>query len=159
MWFLERLKDAAEGRVAGIDYGTVRIGVALADLEIGIASPLETYTRGDETADQGYFGRLAEEEQLIGFVVGLPVHLSGEESQKSYEARQFADWLGQLTGLEVALFDERFTTSQAEQALLGAGLTKKRRKARRDQLAAQIMLAGYLESRTRGIEPPRGLDD
>src|SRR5690242_10599807 len=74
-------------RIAGIDFGTVRIGIATADLEVGIASPFENYTRRSELADADYFRRLASEERIGRFVVGLPIHLHGGESQKSTEAR------------------------------------------------------------------------
>jgi putative Holliday junction resolvase len=145
-------------RIAGIDYGTVRIGIATADLSVGIAGPFETYTRRSERLDAEYFRRLSAEERIDRFVVGLPVHLSGGESQKSHEAREFGKWLGQTTGVPVEYFDERFTSSEAEQMLLLAGLTKKRRKERLDQLAAQIMLTAYLESGARGQSEPESID-
>lgn len=146
------------GRLAGIDYGTVRVGIAITDPGQSLASPLEILTRRDKLQDQRYFCRLAEQERLAGFVVGLPVHTSGEESQKSLESREFAKWLGEITKLPVVLFDERYTTAHAEELLQDAGLTSKRRKARRDMLAAQILLAAYLES-GRNAEPPGGLED
>ncbi len=87
------------------------------------------------------------------------MHLDGRESQKSNEARKFGQWLEQTTGVPVTFFDERFTSAEAEQALIGAELTKKQRKARLDKLAAQIMLTAYLEARHSGIDAPRGLDE
>ncbi|MBA3482281.1 MAG: Holliday junction resolvase RuvX [Pirellulales bacterium] len=145
-------------RIAGIDYGTVRIGIATADLSVGIAGPFETYARRNDRLDAEYFRRLATEERIDRFVVGLPVHLSGGESQKSREARAFGDWLAATTGVAVEYFDERYTSAEAEQMLLAAGLTKKRRKERMDQLAAQIMLTAYLESGARGQTSPESLD-
>ncbi len=145
-------------RIAGIDYGTVRIGIALADTDVGIAGPFENYARRTPALDAEYFARLAKEEQIARFVVGLPVHLHGGESQKSGEARDFGDWLQQVTGVSVEFFDERFTTSQADEYLSAAKLTKKQRQARRDQLAAQIMLAAYLEAGGRGNDSPGGID-
>lgn len=136
-------------RIAGIDYGTVRIGIAMADTEVGIASPYENYARRSKPLDAEYFATLAREERLGRFVVGLPVHLHGGESQKSTEARAFGQWLGEVTGVEVHYFDERFTTAEADEYLNAAKLTKKQRQARRDQLAAQIMLSAYLESGAR----------
>lgn len=144
-------------RIAGIDYGTVRIGVAIADLSVGIASPLETYQRQNDEVDARYFKKLASEEALVKWVVGLPVHLSGDESQKSHEARQFGKWLTQHTHLTVDYFDERFTSAQAEQMLQGANLTSKRRKAKIDALAAQIMLAAYLEAGAKSDDDPGAL--
>jgi len=137
----------APGRVAGIDFGTVRIGIAVSNPERTIASPLENYTRRGMEQDARRFRRLIEEERVALFVVGLPIHLDGDESPKSREAREFGRWLGETTGVPVEFFDERFTSVEAEQALLAADMTRKRRKRRLDMLAAQIMLSGYLESR------------
>ncbi len=99
------------------------------------------------------------EEGVTLFVVGLPVHLDGRESPQSIEARQFGAWLAKVTGVPVEFFDERFTTVEAEGHLLAAGLTRKRRKARRDMLAAQIMLAAFLECSHRRAAGPAPLDD
>ncbi len=92
------------------------------------------------------------------FVVGLPVHLDGRESAKSREARQFGAWIAEITGKPVEYFDERFTSAEAERFLGAAELTKKRRKARLDMLAAQILLVAYLES-SGTTEGTSGLDD
>jgi len=148
---------APSGRVAGIDYGTVRIGIAISDSRRTIASPLENYNRRDRERDAEHFRRLARDEQIVQFVVGLPVHNDGSESQKSLEARAFGAWLRELTGVPVAFFDERFTTVEAERLLADAKLTKARRKARLDMLAAQILLTAYLESPQQG-ERPQSLD-
>lgn len=145
------------GRLAGIDYGTVRVGIAVTDRRQRLASPYEIHARRGSTADAKYFQEFVAGEAIVGFVVGLPVHLDGRESQKSREAREFGQWLAGVTKVPVTFFDERFTTAEADQFLGAAKLTKKRRKARRDKLAAQIMLTAYLESSSRG--EPRGLDD
>jgi putative Holliday junction resolvase len=146
-------------RIAGIDYGTVRIGIALATSGVGIASPYENYNRRGEKQDAKYFRDLAAQEKIDRFVVGLPVHLSGDESQKSAEAREFGQWLTQLTGVSVEFYDERFTSAEAEQYLLDSNLTSKQRKARLDKLAAQIMLSSYLEGGSRGQTSPGAIDD
>lgn len=145
-------------RIAGIDYGTVRIGIATADLEVGIAGPYENYNRRNEQLDAEYFLQLARQERIAKFVVGLPVHLSGNESQKSMEARKFGAWLEQLTGVPVEYFDERFTSAEAADILGDAQLTKKQRQARLDQLAAQIMLTAYLEAGAKGDDAPGAID-
>ena len=155
------MSDAAfpeSGRLAGIDYGKVRIGIALTDPQRIVASPLEIYTRRNEDLDRKYFQELAEQEKIAGFVVGLPVHLSGDESPMSAITRKFAEWLNEVTGRPVCLFDERMTSSEAERLLIDAGMTKKRRQARLDTLAAQILLNAFLESQKRN-DPPGGLDD
>ena len=145
-------------RIAGIDYGTVRIGIATADTEVGIAGAFENYARRSLALDAEYFATLAKEERIGRFVVGLPVHLHGGESQKSTEARAFGDWLGKATNVPVEYFDERFTPAEAERILDMANLTKKKRQARRDQLAAQIMLTAYLEAGSRGQDDPGAID-
>lgn len=142
--------------MAGIDYGVVRIGIALCDRRRTLASPHENYTRCGPQADAARFRRLAAEEEVTRFVVGLPVHTDGREGRKAAEARAFGQWLAETTGLPVEFFDERFTTVQAEEFLLGADLTRKRRKARRDMLAAQIVLAAWLEAQNRGPDASRG---
>ena len=148
-----------QGRIAGIDYGTVRIGVAMTDREQRIASPLDNYQRRCAEADANYFRQLAADHGIVLFVVGLPVHLSGNESEKSREARQFGQWLGERTGVPCVFFDERFTSAEAAEHLVQAGLSKRQRKARLDKLAAQIMLTAYLESDRSGSKPPRPIDD
>ena len=151
--------DESPGRVAGIDYGTVRIGIALSNQSRTIASPAENYTRRSPEQDAQRFRQLVADEDVTLFVVGLPVHLDGHESQKSIEAREFGAWLHEATDVPVDFFDERFTSVEAEQLLQGADMTKKRRKKRLDMLAAQIMLTAYLESQTKGREDPGALDD
>jgi putative Holliday junction resolvase len=148
-----------KGRVAGIDFGTVRIGIAISDPDRTIASPLENYTRRGPDQDARRFRRLVDEENISLFVVGLPVHLSGLESQKSLEARKFGKLLEEITGVPVVFFDERFTSVEAEQHLIGADMTRKKRKERLDKIAAQILLAAYLESDSKNSEAPRALED
>ena len=151
-------QDNVPGRLAGIDFGTVRIGVALTDPERRWVNPFANYTRRDIAADAAWFRKLAADERIVRFVVGLPVHLDGRESQKSIEARQFGAWLAETTGVPVVFFDERFTSSEAEQLLAGAKMTKKRRKARLDKLAAHILLTAYLEAGQPETQEPKGLD-
>lgn len=147
----------SSGRVAAIDYGTVRIGVAITDPSRTIASPLENYTRRSEALDAAWIARLAEEERIAGFVVGLPVFASGEESSKSQEARAFGAWLTKVTGRPVSFYDERYSSALAEQLLGEAKLTKKKRKERLDKLAAQLILTAWLEAQAAGNQDRRPL--
>lgn len=146
------------GRIAGIDFGTVRIGVAITDRRGAIASPLANYTRRGLEGDAHYFRRLTADEQIVRYVVGLPVHSHGAESQKSREVRKFGDWLQSTTGVPVEYFDERFTSREAGQLLADAQVPAKRRKEKLDMLAAQILLQGWLESSRTG-EAPGSLDE
>jgi putative holliday junction resolvase len=153
------ISNRPPGRIAGIDYGTVRLGIALCDPRRTLASPLESYTRRGAVQDAARLRKLVAEEGVTLFVVGLPVHLDGRESPKSREARQFGQWLAEVTGVPVEFFDERFSSSQADQLLNAAELTSKRRKKRIDMVAAQIILSAYLESTTKGRDAPGPLDD
>lgn len=143
------------GRVAGIDFGTVRIGIAISDPTQTFSTPLVTYTRRSAQLDALFFQTLVEQEQLVGFVVGLPVHMSGDASAKSKQAVEFGKWLKEQSGTPVAWIDERYTTAMARDILNQTNLSGKKRKAKLDKIAAQILLAAYLESgtsRVLGIE-------
>jgi len=148
-----------QGKIAGIDYGTVRIGIAVSDADRVLASPYETYTRKSLDRDTEYFRRLVNEERIMQFVLGLPLHLSGDLSEKAKEVIQFGRWLKETTGLEVDYIDERYTSVEAERILRQAGLTDKKRKERRDKLAAQILLATYLEAGCKGTTEFLGIED
>ena len=147
------------GRIAAVDYGTVRIGIAISDPQQTIASPLENYTRRNPQLDAKHFEQLAREERVALWVIGLPIHCDGRESHKSIEARRFGQWLAESTGVPVSFFDERFSSSEADQLLNQAEFTKRRRKKRLDMVAAQIILTSYLESPSRGEQPPTSLED
>jgi len=138
------------GRLLGIDFGLARIGLAVCDADRRIASPLATYERRNAQADLQFFRRLVAEEEITGLVVGLPLHMSGDESEQSRLTRQFAEELAQCLGLPVAYQDERCTSSAADALLADTGLTPKRRKGRRDRVAAQMILQSYIETQRRG---------
>jgi putative Holliday junction resolvase len=120
------------------------VGIAVCDPDRMLASPLQTYHRRDARADARFFQELVEKERLVGFVIGLPVHMSGDESEKSGESRRFAEWLSQVTGLPIRFQDERYTTVEADQNLAEGGLKGRKAKERRDRLAAQAILQRYL---------------
>lgn len=147
----DRVDDAGEfpdsGALLGIDFGTKRIGVAVSDRLQSIASPVYNYNRGNLQADEGFFRAVIEEYEAVGFVVGLPVHMSGDESKKSKEARKFAAWLTRRTQLPVALQDERHSSVQAESMLMQASVSDRKRKLKLDKVAAAVILEDYLKSK------------
>ena len=149
----------ASRRIAGIDYGTARIGIAIADEGGTIATAYENYARRGERADAERFRQLVKQEGITRFIVGLPIHLDGRESAASTAARQFGRWLAEVTSIAVEFFDERFSTSEAGEHLSQAGLSRKKRKQRLDKLAAQVMLTAYLEAGGTATSAPGGLDD
>lgn len=136
----------SSSRLLGVDYGSVRVGLAISDPERRIASPLTTYERRGLEVDARWFRELVEREEVGALVVGLPVHLDGREGVKATEARAFGRWLSEQTKRPNVFWDERFSTVQAEKALWDAGLTHRKRKARRDRVAAQILLQAYLDA-------------
>jgi putative Holliday junction resolvase len=136
----------AKGRLLGIDFGTVRVGLAVSDPDRRIASPLATYERRDAEQDAHYFNDLIKTEDIRGLVIGLPVHLSGSEGASAQAARKFGQWLKDATGMDCVFWDERFTSVEAESSLWQAGLTHKKRKQRRDRVAAQMLLQSYLDA-------------
>jgi putative Holliday junction resolvase len=141
------------GRVIGVDYGNVRVGLAVSDADQRVASPLHTYTRRNAQTDAAYFVRLVAGEVAVGWVVGLPYLASGDEGDKAKECRAFGAWLTEVTGLPATFHDERYTTVAAEEVLWAAGLTPAERKKRRDRVAAQMILQAYLDAQraTEGV--------
>jgi putative holliday junction resolvase len=133
-------------RLLGVDFGSVRVGLAVSDPDRKIASPLATYTRQSADQDRRFFQRLVQAEGIGSIVVGLPMHCSGREGQSAAAARAYGKWLHDTTNLPVVFWDERFSTVEAEGLLLEAGLTSKRRKQRRDRVAAQILLHSFIEA-------------
>lgn len=141
------------GALLGLDYGTKRFGVAVSTPDQTISSPLAICNRGEPEADAEFLRSKVAAYGAVGLVVGLPVHMSGDEGGKAAEAREFGDWAGTVTGLPVAYHDERFSTAFAEYHLMLAGLTEKQRKSKMDKLAAQFILASFLERRGPAASP------
>jgi putative holliday junction resolvase len=143
-----------DGRLLGLDFGTVRIGVAISTPEQTIASPMEIYTRRSERLDTVYFQSLVKENRIVGAVIGLPMHVSGEEGTSAQLAREFGAWFASITNRPVTYWDERYTSSVAADILRDAGVARSKRKQRLDMLAAQILLQSYLDEQIRRREPP-----
>ncbi|MCC9644143.1 Holliday junction resolvase RuvX [Rhodopirellula sp. JC740] len=149
-----------EGRLAAVDFGTVRIGIAICDPDWILASPLEIRPVSTPDKDAQYFADLARSERIAAWVVGLPIHCDGGESDKSKQSREFAKWLHETTGLPTRLFDERFTTVAANAKIRQSKTTRKKTKQRVDAVAAQVLLESFLEScRYRGELAGVGLED
>ncbi|MEM6689335.1 MAG: Holliday junction resolvase RuvX [Planctomycetota bacterium] len=144
----------SEGRLAAVDFGSVRIGVAICDPDRILSSPLTVIPADEWELNPEAFRQLAEDESIKAWIVGLPIHLDGGESDSSQEARRFAGWLSVATDLPVRLFDERFTTVEAGAKFLGTGMTSKKRKKRIDAVAALVLLESFLEAWRFGAEIP-----
>ena len=134
-----------EGKLLGVDFGTKRVGLAVSTPDQVIASPLEVYQRRNESQDAKHYLEVVKEYRISALVMGLPIHLSGADSQSARRAREYGDWLVKLTGLPILYWDERFTSAVAEDQMIGIDMTRKQRKRRMDMVAAQIMLQAYLD--------------
>lgn len=133
------------GARLAVDVGSVRIGVAHCDGEGRLASPLATVPRG--RGDTEAIARLADDDDVIEIIVGLPVGLSGREGKAAAGARAFAAALArQVAPREVRLVDERFTTVVAHEALRQSGSDARSRRPRVDKAAAALLLQGALDS-------------
>ena len=131
--------------ILGLDIGDARTGVAISD-ELGIAAhPLCTIQRKSRKAVLAELQELVAVHNVEQIVVGLPLQLDGETGTQAKKVKNFAKRLAQQVNLPIVFWDESFTTVEAAQILRG---TKKRRKKRRqviDQVAAVLILEGYLE--------------
>jgi putative holliday junction resolvase len=140
------IRNAKRTRILGVDPGKVRIGLAATDAERRLASPLTIYARKNDEQDEKFFKQIVAEEEIGLLLIGLPMHTTGREGVQAEAARALGAKLQSWTGLPVLYWDERFTTRFAESELWSAGLTHKRRKERRDKVAAQLLLQSYLDA-------------
>jgi len=134
-----------EGRILALDPGERRIGLAVSD-ELGLtAQGLETFERSSSLRrDLDRLGEIARRHEATLVVIGLPVHMSGDEGEQAARARELGHKLARRTGLRVAFWDERLTTRQAERLLRESGVSQRRRERAVDRMAAVIILESYL---------------
>lgn len=139
------------GRLLAVDWGEVRIGLALSDETQTLASPLETLTRrAGKRFPMPRFLELVAANQPVGVVVGLPLTPEGEEGPSAVEARALANLIGVRTELPVELVDERMSTARALGAIREQGGSTRGRKQDVDSLAAAVLLQAFLEARRGG---------
>ena len=136
-------------RIMGLDFGSKTVGVAVCD-PLGItAQTVETITRASENKMRQTLARI---EQLIGefeiecIVLGYPKNMNNTVGERGEKTRELKAALERRTGLEVILWDERLTTVAAERVLIESGVRRENRKKSVDQIAAAMILQGYLDS-------------
>lgn len=135
------------GRILGVDVGSKRIGLALADPEFAIALPEGVLERKGLERDLAALAAFAKERGVVRIVVGHPVHMSGRRGPEAAAAEAFASALGEATGLPVELQDERWTSVEADRALRASGHGARARRARVDAVAASLLLRAWLGRR------------
>ncbi len=137
------------GRVAALDLGAARVGVAVAD-ELGVmAHPRGALAAKPRPELLRKLKALVESEGIELLVVGFPLDMHGGEGEAARRARDTAQAIADATGCEVELFDERLTTVQAQRALTASGLRREKARARIDEAAAVTILQAWLDGEGR----------
>jgi putative holliday junction resolvase len=135
-------------RILGLDYGDRHIGLALSDLLGLTAQPLSTIElEGNNAARQAVFRELVRRHEIGLIVVGMPLRMDGSEGTRAEKTRAFAAWLEKAAGVPIAFWDERLTTHQALRSVQEQKVRLKDKRSVVNQIAAVIILQGYLESR------------
>jgi len=132
-------------RLMGLDVGTKTIGLALSDTRRVIATPLETIRRRRFREDMDRLFFLIDTHGVGGLVIGLPLTLAGTDGPRTQSTRQFTRNLLAVRDLPTVLWDERLSTAAVTREMIAADLTRKRRGAIVDRVAAAYILQGYLD--------------
>lgn len=142
---MEYHKKPLNGRILALDLGKKRIGLALSD-PLGItAQGLPTLQRTNIREDLAALAALVEEREVTLILMGNPLHMSGHEGRQAVYTHEFAERLGERTGVEVCFWDERLTTVAAQRVLKESGISIEKRARAVDRLAAVILLESYLD--------------
>lgn len=142
-------------QILGIDYGTKRIGLAIGDPVTQTASPLQTLqATGQPDADAQRVCDRSRDYDIATIVVGLPLNMDGTEGEQARLTRRFGDRLALHTGTTIHYQDERLSSATARENIQPAALTRKKRKARLDGIAAQVILQDYLAELTEPESAP-----
>jgi putative Holliday junction resolvase len=132
----------------GLDVGDRRVGVAVSD-EMGLtAQPVMTLVRANRRQDARSLLRVIRKHRCSAIVVGNPLYMSGDQSPQAAKAQAFAEMLREETGLPVYLWDERLTTTEAHRHLHASGVAGSDHKKVVDQVAAVLILQGFLDAQT-----------
>jgi putative Holliday junction resolvase len=131
--------------IGGLDLGTVTLGVAVSDVFLSVATPLETIKRKKFGVDAAALLEIMAKRSVGGIVLGLPLNMDGSEGPRVQSTRAFARNLSRLTDVPITFWDERLSTVAAERALLEADTSRKRRAEVIDHVAAGYILQGALD--------------
>ena len=134
-------------RILGVDFGDQRTGLAVSDLLGMLANGIGYVNSNYMPKTVEMVAEKAREYDVEKIVVGLPVNMNGTYGPRAEHAKEFADKLGEATGLPVEMFDERCSTMAAHQILNFTDTRGKKRKAAIDTLSAQIILQNYLDAK------------
>jgi putative Holliday junction resolvase len=138
------------GRLAGLDVGTRTIGVATCDAGWSFATALITIQRTKFTPDLAVLRDILDRERVAGIVVGLPLSMDGSDSPRTQSVRQFAKSIDAPLARPLLLWDERWSTQAVERAMIAADLSRAKRHAMIDKLAAAYILQGAIDGMMAG---------
>ena len=139
------MPDVARGSVLGFDYGRKRIGIAVGDLEVGLAHPLETLRSEENAIRFARIGELVRQWQPVLAVVGLPTHDDGRPHDLAPDCLRFGRRLKEKFGMPVVWMDERYSSAAASLSLDETGVHGRQQKVMLDQVAAQHILQQYFD--------------
>ncbi|HKX52790.1 MAG TPA: Holliday junction resolvase RuvX [Nitrosospira sp.] len=143
----EKASQQHAGTTLAFDFGTKRIGVAIGNLELGLAHPLVTISNENKEECLRNIARLIKEWEPVLLVVGLPVHPDGAEHELTRRSRRFARRLQARFGIRTVLEDERYSSVSASAVLDEASVKGRRQKQVLDQVAAQLILQSYFDKK------------
>ena len=136
-------------RIMALDYGDVRIGIALSDVTRFLASGYENYTRINLDPDCKHIAKIANENNVKIIVIGLPINMDGSKGVRVEKTYEFANILKNYIDVKIDFIDERLTSVSAEKILISADVSRKKRKQVLDKLSASIILQDYLDVNNR----------
>ena len=137
-------------RLLGIDYGGKRIGIAKSD-EAGVfAHGLGFFGHRSDDEDVSEIVKLVAQYDIGIVVIGYPVNMNGSKGVQAEKVERLAEKLKISTSAEIKLWDERLSSKEAERYLIEQDTSRKKRKRKVDQLAAQIILQAYMDSQRKG---------
>ena len=139
------------GALLGLDLGTQTIGTAFCDAGWRFASPGKTLKRGKFGADRQELAALVAERGIRGVVIGLPLNMDGSEGPRSQSSRAYARNVAEALGLPVLLWDERWSTTSAESALIAQDMSRAKRATRIDSAAAAVILQAAIDALAGGF--------
>ena len=133
-------------RILAIDYGDVRVGLALSDLTCTIAQPFKTLNYDDMDHLINQLSEIINEKQVNKVVVGIPYNMKGDDTQQTTKVREFVSILEQKLGYEIIFVDERLTSSEAEKFMHQMDIKTGFNKNKIDKIAASIILQEYIDT-------------
>ncbi|MCK4956432.1 MAG: Holliday junction resolvase RuvX [Candidatus Cloacimonetes bacterium] len=130
-------------RLLAIDYGEVRVGIALSDPLRIISKPYIVLSNNENLLEE--IQKIIRKESVGKIILGLPLNLQGEDSKKTIEVREFKQTLADFIDIPIEFYDERYTTSEATDVLKKMGYDSKQRRKVIDMMAASIILKSYMD--------------